>query len=90
MPTDILLHLDTSKVILMKKMFTHNTICLNTLNDFYLNPTIANKRTIVLIRAICERMNKQDYYSEDYFEKLKNSLLYMDKSKTKELPWFLK
>lgn len=89
LPSDILIHFDASKSVFQNKIFTNDAISFLTINDFYLDPAIAEKSTKKLLKQIATRSLNNDGYAEEEFEKLKNALLYMEPQKVSNLPWFL-
>lgn len=77
LPSEILLHFETSKSLFQTKIFSHDAISFITNFDFYLDPSVAEKSTKNLLKKIAEKSLKSDGYADEEFEKLKNSLLYM-------------
>lgn len=64
LPSDLILHFDTSKKLLENRIFTNNAILFTTKYDFYLTSDLALKSAEKLIANICNKIKEKDYYQE--------------------------
>lgn len=90
-PTPMVMHFETTKGILVHRLFTNDMISFQTSPDYYLTPSAAHKALRSLIQQIMNDIAEGKYYQDDKFEKMKNALAFSTgEGIQKEVPWFLK
>lgn len=61
LPPEFMYHLETTKNLLMAKLFTTNAIEFHTLPDYYLDSKVANKAVRVCLGKILESIWRKEY-----------------------------
>jgi hypothetical protein len=60
-PAEIVLHLETTKQMLMTKLFTNNIMCFHTLPDYYLDSSTANNAVSFHLNKILAAVSNSQY-----------------------------